>query len=166
MVDIRFDRLPLKFIYMDQFNERISAKLAYLLALLEDSRRELDTIADEMPDKALQVIVHGIADENSRSIRLLNSVIGDLKADPATERGPLITMGSTNFSDMDAVFNSCHRMESVFVNAYRDILNQWFPNENLRRVLQYQLNGIKSGFMKLKLFTQLKKENALDELVV
>ncbi len=145
---------------MDQMNDQVSAKLSYLLGLLDESRQELEILAEEITDKGLKEIVNEIADENYRSIRLLRSILGDIKPACLEIQVPILDPAQ----DLEGLFENCLGLENRFVRAYRDILNLWFPNLNLRRVLQHQLNGIKSGFMKLKLFTQLRREEEISEV--
>ncbi|HUX85010.1 MAG TPA: hypothetical protein VMV20_07235 [Chitinophagaceae bacterium] len=145
---------------MDQMNDQISAKLSYLLGLLDESHQEMENLAEEISDKELKDIVMEVADENFRSIQMLRSILGDLKA--FAQEG--LVRFPDHGQDLEGIFESCLKLENRFVQAYRDILNQWFPNMHLRRVLQHQLNGIKSGFMKLKLFAQLGREEEISEV--
>jgi hypothetical protein len=49
------------------------------------------------------------------------------------------------------IIELCCKSEANFEKAYRNVLNEYFPLNNLRNILIYQLNGIKCAFMQLKL---------------
>ncbi|MFL9484630.1 hypothetical protein ACI6Q2_17745 [Chitinophagaceae bacterium LWZ2-11] len=57
--------------------------------------------------------------------------------------------------DPDELLAAWNKSESLYEKVYRDILNEYHPYQALRKLISYQLNGLKCGFMKMRLLHQL-----------
>jgi hypothetical protein len=68
------------------------------------------------------------------------------------EKRNLINNNSTiDIATDKEIMTECCKTEIYFEKAYRNVLNEYFPDDGLRNMLTYQLNGIKCAFMQLKL---------------
>jgi len=65
-----------------------------------------------------------------------------------------------NISDKK-IIEVCCSAEAYFEKEYRILLNEYFPYTGLRDMLTYQLNGIKSAFMQLKLLNSVMPAEAM-----
>jgi len=136
----------------------IIEKINCLCRLLWQGKRAYEQAAANIPDKELRRTVLTLAQENNQYACELSSQIQSLGGTPANENSYKSEpeAGMNNFGDQSVIMTFCKMSEKKIVNAYREILNEPSLYEGLRKMIQYQLNGILCTFMQLKLLSSLK----------
>lgn len=144
----------------------ISAKLYALLTFLHRATEQFEIAAGKIKDKNLRMSIREVALETNQYKSELDSQLTALKIKDAenntelnaeNERG-LINNNLTADTKTDKeIMTECCKIEIYFEKAYRNVLNEYFPDNSLRTMLVYQLNGIKCAFMQLKLLRSVSR---------
>ncbi|MEO7767716.1 MAG: hypothetical protein ABIS01_09830 [Ferruginibacter sp.] len=147
---------------MERLCKQVEDKLCTLLSFLTQLPVELEMIADEIDNENLKNALCAMAVESYQYAKELNAQLISLAIIP-----PL--PGSFNLeeelieTDMVApkekgkeVRSICEKSEAYFSNLYADLLNDYFPNASLKNMMQYQLLGIKSAFMRIRFLNSLR----------
>jgi uncharacterized protein (TIGR02284 family) len=144
---------------MQNKNKAISAKLCRLLNFLHHATEEFENIAKKIHDKNIKMSVQEVALETNQYKSELDSHLTSLRiknvdddSDVNGENKKLIADNSLiDIATDKEIMAECCKSEIYFEKAYRNVLNEYFPDDGLRNMLIYQLNGIKCAFMQLKL---------------
>jgi hypothetical protein len=130
----------------------ILEKLDLLVRLLKERKREFESFAGKLNDKQLKRTVLSLAQEaNQYAIELWSQVQvmgGKIKSAIIEERPEMPVMMIDGEED---ILKSCEISEQKMIIAYRNILNEPFLHDNLRRLIRCQLNGLTFAFMQLRL---------------
>ena len=137
-------------------------KLDILFQLLKERKTEYETFAGKVNDKQLKRTVLTLAQETNQYAMELSGQIetmgGSIKTpyeadnrEPGTatktNRNPVMMM----ISGQEEILKSCEISETKMIIAYRNILNEPFLHDNLRKLIRSQLNGLTYAFMQLRL---------------
>jgi hypothetical protein len=152
---------------MQKINKLVSLKLFKLLSFLHNATEGFEIAAEKINDKNIRQSVREVALETNQYKHELNSQMKSLKVkkikDSDVMNNGIITdeTRQNNYNDSTIVTDKemiqlCCNSEIYFEKAYRNILNEFFPFEELRKMLTYQLNGIKCAFMQLKLLRSVE----------
>jgi len=133
-------------------------KLDILFKLLKERQAEYEAFACNLKDKQLKRTVLWLAQEANQYANELWSQIesmgGRLRQlyDKGTEP-PMVPIPDSTLmmAREDEILKSCEVSEKKLITAYRNILNEPFLHDNLRKLIRCQLNGITYAFMQLKL---------------
>jgi uncharacterized protein (TIGR02284 family) len=144
---------------MQKINKVISAKLCKLLAFLHHATEEFESVSKKIKDKNIKMSVREVALETNQYKSELDSHLTSLRIKRMDdtdvingEKKNLINNNSTiDIATDKEIMTECCKTEIYFEKAYRNVLNEYFPDDGLRNMLTYQLNGIKCAFMQLKL---------------
>jgi hypothetical protein len=146
---------------MQKINKMISAKLCRLLSFLHKAGEEFEKIAQKIKDNNIKMSIRSIILETNQYKRELNSQLQSLRIKEIKSIDVIqgVNTGEVlkhnHFHDKittdKEIIELCCKSEANFEKAYRNVLNEYFPLNNLRNILIYQLNGIKCAFMQLKL---------------
>src|SRR5689334_12640562 len=144
---------------MQKINKVISAKLCRLLTFLHHATEEFEDVAKKINDKNIKMSVREVALETNQYKSELDSHLTILRIksmdddiDVMIENKNLIDNNSIiDIATDKEIMTECCKSEIYFERAYRNVLNEYFPDDGLRSMLVYQLNGIKCAFMQLKL---------------
>jgi hypothetical protein len=136
----------------------ILEKLYILFQLLKERKVEYESFAGKVEDKQLKRTVLSLAQEtNQYAIELesqIETMAGARKQTELKNNGDktlLLQKSTVMFSREDDILTSCEISESKMITAYRNILNEPFLHDNLRKLIRCQLNGLIYAFMQLKL---------------
>ncbi|HEY6975270.1 MAG TPA: hypothetical protein VH396_03210 [Chitinophagaceae bacterium] len=151
---------------MQKINKIISIKLCRLLLFLHEAGEEFEKVAQKSKDKNIKMSIRSIVVETKQYTRELNSQLQSLRIKEiksidilhVANTGKVLNDNYLNnkcTSDKE-IIELCCKSEVNFEKAYRNILNEYFPFNALRKLLVYQLNGIKCAFMQLKLLRSAK----------
>jgi hypothetical protein len=143
----------------------IANKLYRLLSFLHLTCKEFDNISRFIKEKEIKMSVRGFAVETKQYVEELKSQIKTLSPKNISPinnkeeiKGKLTR--KKNISDKK-IIEVCCSAEAYFEKEYRILLNEYFPYTGLRDMLTYQLNGIKSAFMQLKLLNSVMPAEAI-----
>ncbi|PWT98166.1 MAG: hypothetical protein C5B52_12720 [Bacteroidetes bacterium] len=135
----------------------IVEKLTRLLTLLKQEKRKYEQIAEGISDKEFRRTVICLAQESNQYACELSSQIHTLNGQMPIDRFPeeeevLVMETEPSGNEKDVLF-FCRESEKNMITAYREILNEPFLLEGVRKVIRYQLNGIMYAFLQLKLLS-------------
>jgi uncharacterized protein (TIGR02284 family) len=136
----------------------ILEKINLLCRLLWQGKKEYEHVAANIGDKEFKRTILTLAQENNQYACELSSTVQSLGGVPPKENNyePEPESEINNFKDQSVIMAFCKMNEKKMVSAYREILNEPSLYEGLRKMIQYQLNGILCAFMQLKLLSSLK----------
>jgi uncharacterized protein (TIGR02284 family) len=150
---------------MQKINKAISAKLCKLLTFLHNATEEFESAAVNIKDKNIRMSVREVALETNQYKYELDSHLNSLRIKSVdnldivpseTDKKLFNDNDIIGFHSDEEIIEKCCKTEIHFEKAYRNILNEYFPDHGLRNILTYQLNGIKCAFMQLKLLRSVK----------
>ena len=150
---------------MEKLCKQFEDKLCNLLSFLTQLPCELEMIADEVDNENLKNALTAVAIESDQYAKELSAQLFNLEIKP-----PLVQPG--NFQDaitLDNPYNThvkgeeilhiCEKSEAFFTKLYTDVLSEYFPNTSLKDMMNYQLLGIRSAFMRIRLLNSLRFSN-------
>ena len=136
-------------------------KLDILFQLLKERKCEFERFAARVKDKQLRGTILSLAQEaNQYAIELFSQIqVMGGKIKEMQQEG--IRLDNTlMIEEENEILKSCEISEKKMIVAYRNILNEPFLHENLRKLIRNQLNGLTFAFMQLRLLnTSLSLHN-------
>jgi len=151
---------------MQKIDKMISAKLCRLLSFLHKAGEEFEKIAQKIKDKNIKMSIRGIIIETNQYKRELNSQLQSLRIkeiksidivqNANTEEVLKNNHLNNKITTDKEILELCCQSEANFEKAYRNVLNEYFPFNNLREILIYQLNELKCTFIQLKLLRSVQ----------
>lgn len=128
-------------------------RLDILFRLLKERKWEFEGFAGRMKDKQLKRTILTLAQEaNQYAVELFSQmqVMGG-KIKHLQEEAESLDNRLMIEEEEDEILKSCEISEKKMIVAYRNILNEPFLHENLRKLIRSQLNGLTFAFMQLRL---------------
>ena len=132
----------------------ILEKLDILFQLLKERKTEYETFATKINDKQLKRTVLTLAQETNQYANELSGQIetmGGKVKEPGTIQDNYHPENTLMIAGEDEILKSCEVSETKMILAYRNILNEPFLHDNLRKLIRCQLNGLTYAFMQLRL---------------
>jgi hypothetical protein len=136
----------------------ILEKINILCNLLQQDKIKYERVSATIPDKELRRTILSLAQESNQYACELSSQIQTLGGNSQKEKmdGYDPDMAGDNLYDEKDILNFCEMNEKKMVSAYREILNESYLYEGLRKLIRYQLNGILCSFTQLRLLNSLR----------
>ncbi|MEO6721674.1 MAG: hypothetical protein ABIN67_15000 [Ferruginibacter sp.] len=147
---------------MEKLCQQFEEKLCKLLSFLTQLPCELEMIADEIDNENLKNALTAVAIESDQYAKELSAHLHSLEI-----KAPVLQL--QNFQEaiiQDSPFDAhvkgeevqhiCEKSEAFFTNLYTDVLNEYFPNTSLKDMMNYQLLGIRSAFMRIRFLNSLR----------
>ncbi|MES2891700.1 MAG: hypothetical protein V4725_06795 [Bacteroidota bacterium] len=148
---------------MEKICQNFEEKLCTLLSFLTQLPAELEMIADEIDNENLKNALSMVADESIQYAKELNAQLRSLEIKPPhLEQSNLgAALLQQDFSGLGVmkgreVSSICEKSEAFFTKLYMDILGDYLPNTSLSAMMNYQLLGIKSAFMRIRFLNSLR----------
>ncbi len=143
-------------------------KLCTLLSFLTQLPCQLEMIADEVDNDNLRNALCAVAEESTQYAMELNTQLKRLEIIPPVpvmidleaeliDRTLLISANGKG----KEVLSICERSEAFFCELYTGLLAGFLHNTTLKDMMQYQLLGIKSAFMRIRLLNSLRFNNEM-----
>jgi hypothetical protein len=150
---------------MEKLCQQFEDKLCNLLSFLTQLPCELEIIADEVDNENLKNALSAVAIESDQyakelSAHLFNLDIKTPRVQPGNFQQAII-QDSPYDAHMkgEEILHICEKSEAFFTKLYTEVLNEYFPNTSLKDMMNYQLLGIRSAFMRIKLLNSLRFHN-------
>ncbi len=136
----------------------ILEKINTLCSLLQQDKIKYERVSATIPDKELRRTILSLAQESNQYACELSSQIQTLGGSSQKEKmdGYDPDIAADNLYDEKDILNFCEMNEKKMVSAYREILNESYLYEGLRKLIRYQLNGILCSFTQLRLLNSLR----------
>ncbi|MCO5236480.1 MAG: hypothetical protein M9933_09445 [Chitinophagaceae bacterium] len=133
-------------------------KIEYLIDALHAEEQRYNTDAETINHTQLRDSIRNLAQKNDHYAGELQSQLYMIGAEMSagTENEPWKIPPPASATDdpvnpaWDEILQHCCGSEKNIITVYKSILKEPLPGE-LRRVLDYQLDGILSGFLQMKL---------------
>ncbi len=133
-------------------------KINTICSLLRQGKKEYEQVATTVTDKDLRRTMLSLAQESNQYACELSSQIHTLGGTPEIEKINEAELKDEikNLNDEEAIMSFCQKNEKKMISAYREILNESFLYEGLRKMIRYQLNEMLCAFMQVKQIGSLK----------
>jgi len=131
-------------------------KLNQLLKTLQEVKKKFEAFASGIKNKQLYDAIISLAVENNQYANELSSLIQSLGGEPKA----INLKNENSFEKRIAeknVLDVCEKSEMLLVKMYKEVLNESYIYDSLKKMIGYQLNGVMGAFHKLKLLNMLQK---------
>jgi hypothetical protein len=144
-------------------------KLTRLLTALETVKNNYEQTALRIRNKPLRLSLLALAQESKQYANELLAHIESLGGELNTKtRSELNRMGTVDeppvFVEGRSDLRELNLGEQSLMKTYRDILNEPFLYDNIRRILRYQQNGLMHCFSQLKMLYATLLKTAVDSI--
>jgi uncharacterized protein (TIGR02284 family) len=132
----------------------VATKLNLLYDVMQESKRGYEKIASTSSDRNYQRAFSSLALECNQYANELYNQICSLGEHPMPEKKAdqhIWNQVSLNIKQQDDIIKACNGSERIITKAYQEVLNDPTVVSPLRGMINYQLNGIKYAFVKVKL---------------
>ena len=136
----------------------VLSKLEFLLQSLLRARITYEQMASSVKNRQLQQTIVGLALESRQYATELDSYVNTLGMETEKQSTSNDFHGSSSEEtewifpkEEKDVLRWCAKREKSIVNVYREILNEPYLYEGIRKMIRYQLNGVMHSFAQLKL---------------
>lgn len=148
---------------MEMLRSQIEDKLCKTFSLLTQLSVIIESIADEIDNKHLKNALRSVAIESNEYAVELNTQLrriaiipdypftDDLEKELTATRIMVVTEGRGL-----EILSFCESCETFFVALYIDLLNEYLPGTDLKLMINYQLMGIRSAFMRIRFFNAIR----------
>jgi hypothetical protein len=136
----------------------IAEKINSLCDLLWQDKRWYERVSAKIPDRELRLTILSLAQSSNQYACELSSQIHSLEWSLQKEKSTALHPDTDDelFGSESELLNFCEVNEKKMVRAYRDILNESYLYEGLRKMIRYQLNGILCSFTQLRLLNSVR----------
>lgn len=130
-------------------------KMNIVLRMFRQKKTDFEIAAANVPDASLKNMILTLAQESNQYAAEWQSQIQTLggKAEGDPEDVQIIADGGLN--DDSDILLFCDSNENKMVNAYKEILDLPELYEGVKKMINYQLEGIHSAFMQFRLLGKL-----------
>ena len=133
-------------------------KLNRLFGILQEAKLTFEQVALSLKNKQVHETVISLAQESRQYARELGAQIISLGGNLHklyTEHeldNKFFLPGEWQILDSEKkTLKVCEKSEKLVLRAYREVLNEPFLIEGIRKMIRYQLNGIMCAFFQLKM---------------
>ncbi|MEO5889243.1 MAG: hypothetical protein ABIQ31_03270 [Ferruginibacter sp.] len=151
---------------MERLCRKMEDKLCSLLSFLTQLPGKLEMIADEIDNENLKNALCAVAAESNEYAKELNSQLRRLEIIPPVPaihnlEAEIIEQSLTGLCKEKGqeILSICENCEAFFSRLYTDLLDDYLSNTSLRSMMNYQLLGIRSAFMRIRFLNSLRFSN-------
>ena len=148
---------------MDNITEAMQDKLKSLVSYLYQVTRGFETIAEDVECANLKAAIFTLsveakqyAEEITNQLKALNIFIPVTATDQLWKRIEIDIHEQAGFYKGGEIAALCNNCESHFNNFYQDILGEYFPLNNFKDMITYQLYATKCAFMKIRILNKMR----------
>ena len=142
-------------------NDNTGLPLYHLIAILEDAKRGYLNASEKIKDEVLSLLLERFGYQKSRYINELRQVVNQLGVNSSIDQFTLSLLHRTwmdlkntfKFGQRDAVIQACIKGEETALKNYSTALEEIKNNDEIKIVLQQQVNGIKTVLNTIKEYT-------------
>lgn len=144
----------------------VEKKMSSLISYLNHIANDFEMIADEIEDKNLKNAFLSLSQEEKLFAQQLQCQGKQYGLNVAAKDLPLQWgIGEEDYpesvqgSKYNELLHICDRSEFLFLKLYTDALKEMLSFTNLKDIMVYQYNSIRTGFLKLRLLNTLRFRN-------
>jgi uncharacterized protein (TIGR02284 family) len=131
-------------------------KLKQLLQAVQDAKKKFESLASLIKNTQMHQAIVSLAVENNQYASELKALISSLGGDSEIETSTTEKKTKIKIAEKN-VLDACEKSEKSLVKIYKEILNESYIYDSLKKMISYQLNGVTYTFQKLKLLNNLQK---------
>jgi len=152
--------------FVSKTPKAILEKLDRLLETLQRVKKTYEQTASTINNQQIRYTILGLAQESKQYANELMSHIEILggSRERSSAEAEFVYEGAPAKNEWECdiekdSLKDCTRSEKFLLQVYREVLNEPFLYENIRKMIRYQLNGILHSFAQLKLLNaSLRRE--------
>ena len=151
---------------MERLCKPVEDKLCVLLSFLRQLPGRLEMIADEIDNENLKNALTAVANESNQYAMELNAQLRSMEISPPSPdiydlNEEIIESSISNCAREKGreLLSICERSEAFFSDLYLGLLDEYFPNPSLKDMMQYQLLGIRSAFLRIRFLNSVRFHN-------
>ncbi len=148
---------------MEYGYNKIEDKFGVIISFLKQLSGKVEMIAEEIDNENLKNAMRSFAIESNEYANELKAEMKNLNiAKSFVDFNNLIEeITETKIETLSEekgveILTFCESCEAFFHKIYNDFLNDLLPNISLKKIISYQLMGIKSAFMRIKTLNTLR----------
>lgn len=132
-------------------------KVYTLIDLLKKEKNTYETAASKIDNRQLRDTVSVLAQENNQYSMELLSQLRILGKESISLTEQVVVIKKSNAAEenehgySENILSLCKDSEKRLIQAYRNLLNEPFLLDEMRKLVRVQLNGILYAFLRLKL---------------
>jgi|ERR1022692_45211 uncharacterized protein (TIGR02284 family) len=132
------------------------SKLTQLLKALQEVKKKYEAIASGIKNTQLHQAIISLAVENNQYASELSSLIRGLGGETETIHSEGEKKIERKIPEKN-ILAACQKTEMRLVKIYKEVLNESYVYDSLKKMISYQLHGVMFAFHKLKLLRGLQK---------
>jgi hypothetical protein len=148
---------------MEYEYNKIEDKFGAIISFLKQLSGKVEMIADEIDNENLKNAMRSFAIESNQYANELKVEMKNLNISKSfvdfnnlIEEITETKIATITEEKGKEILTFCESCEAFFHKIYNDFLNDLLPNISLKRIISYQLMGIKSAFMRIKTLNTLR----------
>lgn len=146
---------------MQQVKKQNSLPIYRLIAVLEDAKKGYLNAAEKIKDEVLSLLMERFGYQRGRYSNELRNLVNRLGNSSPIDQFTLSLLHRTwmdlkttfKFGQKDTIIQGCIRAEETALRNYTMAIEQIKDNEEVRIILQQQVNGIKTVLNTIKEYT-------------
>ncbi len=146
---------------MQNTNQIISQPIYHLIALLDDAKRGYLNASEKIKDEVLSLLLERFGYQRGRYSNELRRLVHQLGVSSPIDQYTLSLLHRTwmdlkstfKFGQKETVIKACIKAEETALRNYTMAIEQIQDNDEVRMILQQQVNGIKTVLNTIKEYT-------------
>ena len=131
-------------------------KLNTLFKAVQETKKKFESFAAGIKNTQLHQAIISLAVENNQYATELSSLIKSLGGETETIESENTKKTKSKIVEKN-ILTACEKSEQVLVNIYKEVLEESYIYDSLKKIISYQLNGVSYAFQKIKLLNKLQK---------
>jgi len=131
-------------------------KLNQLFKALQEVKKKYEAFAEGIKNTPLHQTIISLAVENNQYASELGSLIRSLGGETETINNEEVKEVEKKITEKN-ILAACQKTEMRLVKIYKEVLEESYVYDSLKKMISYQLNGVTCAFHKLKLLKGLQK---------
>jgi uncharacterized protein (TIGR02284 family) len=132
-------------------------KLNQLLQAVQEVKKKFEVFASGIKNTQLHQAIISLAVENNQYASELSSLIRSLGGEAEAGNKGVEEKSDVKIAEKN-ILDACEKSEKFLVSMYKEVLNESYIYDSLKKMIHYQLNGVTGAFQKLKLLNVLQKQ--------
>ncbi|MBS1947751.1 MAG: DUF2383 domain-containing protein [Bacteroidetes bacterium] len=131
-------------------------KLNQLLQAVQEAKKKIESFAAGIKNTQLHQAIISMALENNQYAIEIKSLILSLGGETETKPQGATGQPKKKITEKN-VLSACEKSERLLVKIYKEVLNESYVYDSLKKIIGYQLKGVTFAFQKLKLLNTLQR---------
>ncbi len=131
-------------------------KLNTLLQALQEAKKKFESFASGIKNTQLHQTIISLAVENNQYATELSSLIQSLGGETEIIESKDGKKTKSKIVEKN-VLTACEKSEQLLVKIYKEVLEESYIYDSLKKIISYQMNGVSYAFQKIKLLNKLQK---------